>query len=60
MSEIPADMLASSGFEITPRSVADLLFYQTPAHLKPSRPASLWSPRLTAVIGQFGPSPGAW
>jgi hypothetical protein len=24
MSVVPADMLASSGFEITPRSVADL------------------------------------
>jgi hypothetical protein len=51
MSEIgPADMSASSGFEITPRSVTDLLFYRTPSHLKRSRRGSLWSPRLTAVI----------
>ena len=42
MSEAgPADMLASSGFEITPRSVADFLFYRTPSHLKRSRRASL-------------------
>src|SRR4029077_6364690 len=30
MSKVPAEMLASSGFEITPRWVADLLFTEGP------------------------------
>jgi hypothetical protein len=50
MSEVPADISASSGFEITPRSVTDLFLPDAPSHLKRSRGASLWSPRLTAVI----------
>ena len=50
MSGVPADMLASTGFEITPVSVADLLFLDAPSPLKRSHRASLWSPRLTAVI----------
>jgi hypothetical protein len=47
MSEVgPRGHFGFVRIEITPRSVADLLFYRTPSHLKRSRRASLWSPRL--------------
>jgi hypothetical protein len=58
MSEIgPADMSVSSGFGITPRSVADLLFTERPRNrgARADRRSSAY--RLTAAIGQFGHHP---
>jgi hypothetical protein len=51
MSAVAAEMLASSGFEITPRSIAGLLFYRTPSHLKRSRRAPSGPPSTDRSYG---------